>query len=62
MELPDLQKYKEKFSQKNFIEKIQRVAKRAGVKLVYVALILPCNRCKDTVKHGKSKTFYVFFN
>jgi hypothetical protein len=40
MELPDLQKYKEKFSQKNFIEKIQRVAKRAGVKLVYVALIL----------------------
>ena len=40
MELPDLQKSKEKFSQKNFIEKIQRVAKRAGVKLVYVALIL----------------------
>ena len=40
MELPDLQKYKEKFSQKNFTEKIQRVAKRAGVKLVYVALIL----------------------
>ena len=40
MELPDLQKYKEKISQKNFIEKIQRVAKRAGVKLVYVALIL----------------------
>ena len=40
MELPDLQKYKEKCSQKNFIEKIQRVAKRAGVKLVYVALIL----------------------
>ena len=40
MELPDLQKYKEKFSQKNFIEKIQRVAKRTGVKLVYVALIL----------------------
>lgn len=40
MELPDLQKYKEKFSQKSFIEKIQRVAKRAGIKLVYVALIL----------------------
>ena len=35
-----MQKYKEKFSQKSFIEKIQRVAKRAGVKLVYVALIL----------------------
>lgn len=40
MEIPDLQKYKEKFSQQNFIEKIQRIAKRAGAKLVYIALIL----------------------
>ena len=40
MDLPDLQKYKDKFSQQSFIEKIQRIAKRAGVKLVYVALIL----------------------
>ena len=40
MEIPDLQKYKDKFSQQNFIEKIQRVAKRAGAKLVYIALIL----------------------
>ena len=40
MEIPDLQKYKDKFSQKNLIEKIQRIAKRAGAKLVYIALIL----------------------
>lgn len=40
MEIPDLQKYKDKFSQQNFIEKIQRIAKRAGTKLVYIALIL----------------------
>ena len=40
MELPDFQQYKSKFSQKAFIDKIQRIAKRAGVKLVYAALIL----------------------
>ena len=40
MDLPDLQQYKDKFSQQSFIEKIQRIAKRAGAKLVYVALIL----------------------
>lgn len=40
MDIPDLQKYKDKFSQQNFIEKIQRIAKRAGAKLVYIALIL----------------------
>lgn len=40
MELPDLQKYKDKFTQQDFFDKIQRVAKRAGAKLVYVALLL----------------------
>ena len=40
MDLPDLQKYKDKFSQQSFIEKIQRIAERAGAKLVYVAVIL----------------------
>ena len=40
MELPDLQKYKDKFTQQGFFDKIQRVAKRAGAKLVYVALLL----------------------
>jgi len=40
MELPDFMKYKDKFSQKGFVEKIQRVAKRSGAKLIYAALIL----------------------
>lgn len=40
MEIPDLSKYKEKFTKNEFIEKIQRIAKRAGVRLVYAALIL----------------------
>ena len=40
MELPDFQKYKDKFTQQGFFDQIQRVAKRAGAKLVYVALIL----------------------
>lgn len=38
--LPDFMKYKDKFSNNGFIDKISRVAKRAGAKLVYVALIL----------------------
>ena len=33
-------KYKDKFSDSGFVEKISRVAKRAGSKLVYAALIL----------------------
>ena len=40
MKIPDLSKYKEKFTKNDFIEKIQRIAKRAGAKLVYAALIL----------------------
>lgn len=32
--------YSDKFSSKGFVEKISRVAKRAGAKLVYVALVL----------------------
>ena len=38
--LPDFMKYKGKFSESGFVEKISRVAKRAGSKLVYAALIL----------------------
>ena len=38
--LPDFMKYKDKFSDSGFVEKISRVAKRAGSKLVYAALIL----------------------
>ena len=40
MELPDFQKYKDRFSDSGFLEKIGRIAKRAGVKLVYTALLL----------------------
>ena len=40
MELPDFMNYGSKFSQTEFVEKIARIAKRAGAKLVYAALIL----------------------
>ena len=40
MELPDFMNYSNKFTQKDFVEKISRIAKRAGSKLVYAALIL----------------------
>ena len=40
MELPDFMSYKDKFSPRSFSEKISRIAKRAGAKLIYVALIL----------------------
>ena len=40
MELPDFMSYANRFSQSDFVEKISRIAKRAGVKLVYAALIL----------------------
>ena len=40
MELHDFMSYANKFTQKDFVEKISRIAKRAGAKLVYAALIL----------------------
>ena len=40
MELPDFMNYANKFSQSEFVEKIARIAKGAGAKLVYAALIL----------------------
>ena len=40
MELPDFMSYANKFSTSEFAEKISRIAKRAGAKLVYAALIL----------------------
>ena len=58
MEIPDLQKYKDKFSQQNFIEKIQRIAKRAGAKLVYIALILYYLMQSDKVSL-KDKAFII---
>ena len=40
MELPDFMKYSGKFAANDFVEKISRIAKRAGAKLVYAALLL----------------------
>ncbi len=40
MELPDFMSYSGKFTAKDFTEKIAKIAKRAGAKLVYAALIL----------------------
>ena len=40
MELPDFMQYSNKFTKDGFLDKISKVAKRAGAKLVYEALIL----------------------
>lgn len=40
MELPDFMSYANKFSATDFVDKISKIAKRAGAKLVYAALIL----------------------
>lgn len=40
MELPDFMSYSNKFTNGEFLEKISKIAKRAGAKLVYIALIL----------------------
>ncbi|MGI6222096.1 MAG: YkvA family protein [Prevotella sp.] len=40
MDINEILSYKDKFTKKGFVEKISRIAKRAGAKLVYAALIL----------------------
>lgn len=40
MNLPDFMSYSNKFTNGEFIEKISKIAKRAGAKLVYASLIL----------------------
>lgn len=40
MELPDFMSYSGKFAKSDFLDNISRIAKRAGAKLVYAALIL----------------------
>ena len=56
MELPDFMSYANKFSQSDFVEKISRIAKRAGAKLVYAALILYYTLQSDKVsKKDKAK-------
>ena len=40
MELPDFMSYSDKFSPQGFVDKISKIAKRAGSKLVFAALVL----------------------
>ena len=49
MEIPDFMSYSNKFSPGEFVAKISRIAKRAGAKLVYVALILYYSLKSDKV-------------
>ncbi len=49
MELSDLQQYKQLFSTDKFVEKISHIAKRAGAKLIYAALILFYTLSSDRV-------------
>lgn len=58
MGLPDFMKYKDKFTPKGFVEKIQRIAKRAGAKMVYGALILFYTLDSDKVS-VKDKTIII---
>ena len=58
MELPDFMSYSNKFSKKEFAEKITRIAKRAGAKLVYAALILYYTLQSDKVSKS-DKAFII---
>lgn len=49
MELPDFMSYANKFSANDFMEKVSSIAKRAGSKLVYAALILYYTLQSDNV-------------
>lgn len=40
MNPPDFMSYSNKFTSSDFIEKISRIAKRAGAKMIYAALVL----------------------
>ena len=58
MELPDFMSYAGKFSAGDFTEKISRIAKRAGAKLVYAALILSYTLQSDKVS-AKDKAIII---
>ena len=47
--LPDFMKYKGGYTSEKFVDKISRVAKRAGAKFVYVSLILYYTLQSDNV-------------
>lgn len=49
MELPDFMSYSNKFTNGEFLEKIAKIAKRAGAKLVYIALVLYYTLQSDNV-------------
>ena len=49
MDINEILNYKDKFSQSAFLEKISRIAKRAGAKLIYAALILDYTPQSDKV-------------
>ena len=51
MELPDFMSYKDKFSESGFVDKVSRIAKRAGAKLVYASLILYYTLESDKVSY-----------
>lgn len=52
MELPDFMSYASKFSANDFVDKISRIAKSAGSKLVYAALILYYTLQSDKVSRS----------
>ena len=56
MNLPDFMSYSNKFTASEFIEKISRIAKRAGAKLVYAAFIL-----YYTLLDIKPQEYLIFF-
>jgi len=58
MELPDFMSYANRFTATDFIEKISRIAKRAGAKLVYAALILFYTLQSDNIS-AKDKAIIV---
>lgn len=39
-QIPDFMKYKDSYSPSGFVDKISHIAKRAGAKMVYAALVL----------------------
>lgn len=48
-QLPDFMKYKDSYTPNGFIDKISHIAKRAGAKLVYAALVLYYTLQSDAV-------------
>ena len=58
MELPDFLQYKDRFTKNGFVEKISRIARRAGSKLVYAALLLYYTLESDKISL-KDKAFII---